>query len=183
MISVNGKLVLGQNFCAEEGTPISRCMAFARRKLSEAVASLDRQADSIKELREASMAMTKAEASNASKKPAKSGRWTPAEEARVIDLRNRGFTCAQIGEVIGRCPDTIKLRCYWLNKWAKDKGEPLPIASKFKLWTDAERDVALAMSKDGRGVEQIAAALGRSVGALKVELSHLRRKAGHSLPA
>lgn len=176
MISVNGKTMLGQSFCAEEGTPISRCAAYARLKLSEAVAALDRQANSIRELREACRAMTKAEASNARKKPANRGKWTPSEDARVIELRNGGLTCAQIGEEIDRCPDTVKLRIYWLNKWARDKGEPLPIALKFKQWTNPERETALAMSKDGRSVDQIAAALGRTVGGVKVELKRLRRE-------
>lgn len=168
MITVNGKLTLGQGYCRDGGTTISNCVSAARRLLRQAMESIERQEQAMRSL-SGTIRKPKAAPPNQHK------RWSPEHEAYLIKERNAGTPLSVIASKLERREHAVNKRVHFLVQVAHKAGKPSPFVLKIRPWSKDEVDTCAKMMKDGRRVADIASSLGRRVGSVEAMMKRLRQ--------
>jgi DNA-binding CsgD family transcriptional regulator len=102
-----------------------------------------------------------------------SSRWTQEEIRIAVRMDAAGCTIRQIADVLGRTPHAVGYKLCMLEKAGK-----IARQQSGKPWTATEIETAKRMDAEGKAMQEIAAALGRTPASVKDKLIRLSRQGG-----
>jgi len=97
-------------------------------------------------------------------------RWTDSEEEQLRRLHSKGAALCYIAAALDRSEDAVNYRMHIL-KLSRPRG-------CYHLWRTVELETMRSMRQEGKGADEIAAALGRSIGSVRAMLSAKRIRKG-----
>jgi hypothetical protein len=92
--------------------------------------------------------------------------WTEEETEELRQMAEGGVTRADMSQQLGRSPNAIKMKLQSLGLYV-----PKPAA---RPWTPADEDALVEMYREGASFAALAAAFGRTEGAIMSRLIRLR---------